>query len=346
MEEQIIQNASDAKEQLQQIVQPGESFQQQSFEQAPVQAKYAGFWIRFIANMIDGMAMSILVVLILLLLYKLNKYLGIAVYILSPFLIWAYFIIMTKLYQATLGKRLCGHVVVRSDFSQISWCRIILRETIGKIVSGLIFSIGYIMAGFTEKKQALHDIIADTIVVRRKPTNKIMTWVVVVVFIVILITSGLIGYTILTSMSAMMGGKVKNMQADVKNADTNQNISGFKVPTENNQTSNNAPVNIDKNSLLTDNDYASESYVLSTAAEVNSYFSKNNTYKGYILNEEGFYRLPSGIFTKLDIAPDGKSFVVHRKIEKDQTRSWCIENSMTEVVIANTTLIEKTYHCK
>jgi uncharacterized RDD family membrane protein YckC len=37
-----------------------------------------------------------------------------------------------------------------------------------KIVSGLIpFAIGYIMAGFTAKKQALHDIIASCLVLRR-----------------------------------------------------------------------------------------------------------------------------------------------------------------------------------
>jgi uncharacterized RDD family membrane protein YckC len=37
-----------------------------------------------------------------------------------------------------------------------------------KIVSGLIpLGIGYIMAGFTQRKQALHDMIASTLVVRR-----------------------------------------------------------------------------------------------------------------------------------------------------------------------------------
>jgi uncharacterized RDD family membrane protein YckC len=36
-----------------------------------------------------------------------------------------------------------------------------------KIISGLIpFGIGYIMAGFTEKRQALHDMIASCLVLR------------------------------------------------------------------------------------------------------------------------------------------------------------------------------------
>jgi uncharacterized RDD family membrane protein YckC len=35
-----------------------------------------------------------------------------------------------------------------------------------KIISGIIFCIGYIMAAFTAKKQALHDIMASTLVVK------------------------------------------------------------------------------------------------------------------------------------------------------------------------------------
>jgi uncharacterized RDD family membrane protein YckC len=42
------------------------------------------------------------------------------------------------------------------------------RCLFAKIVSGMIpLAIGYIMAGFTEKKQALHDMIASTLVLRK-----------------------------------------------------------------------------------------------------------------------------------------------------------------------------------
>lgn len=37
----------------------------------------------------------------------------------------------------------------------------------GKIVSSIIFGIGFIMAGFTEKKQALYDIMTGTLVVKK-----------------------------------------------------------------------------------------------------------------------------------------------------------------------------------
>jgi uncharacterized RDD family membrane protein YckC len=36
----------------------------------------------------------------------------------------------------------------------------------GMIISGLILCIGYMMAGFTQHKQALHDMLAGCLVVR------------------------------------------------------------------------------------------------------------------------------------------------------------------------------------
>ena len=38
---------------------------------------------------------------------------------------------------------------------------------LGKMVSSLAFCVGFMMAAFTERKQALHDIIAGTLVVKR-----------------------------------------------------------------------------------------------------------------------------------------------------------------------------------
>jgi uncharacterized RDD family membrane protein YckC len=36
----------------------------------------------------------------------------------------------------------------------------------GKLLSGMTLLVGYVIAGFTERKQALHDIIANCIVVK------------------------------------------------------------------------------------------------------------------------------------------------------------------------------------
>ncbi len=66
--------------------------------------------------------------------------------------------------QATLGKMAVGIKVVRSDGHRISLARAVARF-FAFILSGLILYIGYLMAAFTERKQALHDLICDTLVV-------------------------------------------------------------------------------------------------------------------------------------------------------------------------------------
>ncbi|MFC1717629.1 RDD family protein [Candidatus Poribacteria bacterium] len=69
--------------------------------------------------------------------------------------------------QATLGKMALGIVVTDIDQERISFGRATGRY-FAKIISGLTLCIGYIMAGFTEKKQALHDMMANCLVVIKK----------------------------------------------------------------------------------------------------------------------------------------------------------------------------------
>ena len=65
---------------------------------------------------------------------------------------------------ATPGKMLIGIKVVRSDGENISFLRAVARY-FATIPSGILLGIGYFMAGFTARKQALHDMICDTVVV-------------------------------------------------------------------------------------------------------------------------------------------------------------------------------------
>jgi uncharacterized RDD family membrane protein YckC len=77
-----------------------------------------------------------------------------------------YFTLMeSSKYQATLGKMALGIKVTDMEGRRISWGRALGRY-LGKIVSALILLIGFIMAGFTEKRQALHDMMAKTLVVK------------------------------------------------------------------------------------------------------------------------------------------------------------------------------------
>jgi uncharacterized RDD family membrane protein YckC len=67
--------------------------------------------------------------------------------------------------QATPGKILCSIKVVDHFGHQLSLQRAIGRNA-AKYVSLLTFGIGFLMAGWTSQKQALHDKLADCIVIR------------------------------------------------------------------------------------------------------------------------------------------------------------------------------------
>ncbi len=67
--------------------------------------------------------------------------------------------------QATLGKQVMGIKVVTASGGKIDYAKAAVRN-LSRILSGILL-IGYIMALFTEKEQALHDLIAGTIVVRK-----------------------------------------------------------------------------------------------------------------------------------------------------------------------------------
>ena len=87
--------------------------------------------------------------------------------ILSIALNWLYYSLMESSdRQATVGKMAIGIKVTDLNGNRISFLNATGRY-FGKILSGLLFGIGYIMIIFTEKKQGLHDIMAGTLVVRK-----------------------------------------------------------------------------------------------------------------------------------------------------------------------------------
>ena len=68
--------------------------------------------------------------------------------------------------QATVGKMATGIVVTDMTGKKISFAKATGRH-FAKIISGVILLIGFIMIAFTQKKQGLHDIIADCLVVKK-----------------------------------------------------------------------------------------------------------------------------------------------------------------------------------
>ena len=85
---------------------------------------------------------------------------------------WLYYAIMeSSSLRATLGKLAVGSIVTDLDGERISFLKATGRH-FGKILSALILLLGYIMAGFTERKQALHDLMAGCLVIQKKSNIK------------------------------------------------------------------------------------------------------------------------------------------------------------------------------
>ena len=124
--------------------------------------RYAGFWWRVLAYAIDTVILT--VPTILLQLAKTNTFLNLAEEVVLQWLYYA--LLESSVWKATLGKRACGLVVVDTDGDRISFARATNRE-LAKYISGLTLGIGFLMAGWTEHKQALHDKMAGTLVLRR-----------------------------------------------------------------------------------------------------------------------------------------------------------------------------------
>jgi len=158
---------------------------------------YAGFWRRFAAFLIDALLISTVMGILYfifiglfvmvcaianagpiqpgeeppaLILVGLGAGFGVIILslIISDTIIcWLYFALMeSSKRQATLGKMAMGIVVSNMKGKRISFARATGRH-FAKIISRIILRIGFIMAGFTRKKQALHDMMADCLVVKK-----------------------------------------------------------------------------------------------------------------------------------------------------------------------------------
>ena len=147
--------------------------------------QYAGFWKRFAAYMIDFLILSffqyqlyynVSLQLQIALNSNENGYSGLAIdnpaviiitAVLSFFISWSYFSgLESSPLQATIGKLAAGIYVTDINGVRLSFGKASCRY-FGKIISGLIICIGFIMAGFTNKKQALHDIMAGCLVLAK-----------------------------------------------------------------------------------------------------------------------------------------------------------------------------------
>lgn len=149
----------------------------------PIAVTYAGFWLRFVAYIIDGLILSAVILVLMFPLVPVFFRNGMPVgqpealpallvfmgwtWLLGIFGVWIYYALFeSSTWQATPGKRVLGLYVCNLQGRRISFARATGRY-FAKFLSMVILYIGFIMAGFTEKKQALHDMVTDCLVLRR-----------------------------------------------------------------------------------------------------------------------------------------------------------------------------------
>ena len=159
------------------------------------ETQYAGFWLRFVAWLVDAL---ILKIVHWVLFTPLFIFVGLSTYvkgydfdlenfdfaeafplvlailaastitfIFSITVRWLYYAIMeSSSKQATIGKMLLNLKVIDVNGGRVSFAQASARY-FGKIISFLIAGVGYIMAGVSSKKQALHDMMSNCLIVKK-----------------------------------------------------------------------------------------------------------------------------------------------------------------------------------
>ena len=152
---------------------------------------YAGFWLRFVAYLLDVIIVGIVAVPIVVVLavatgasaalssmsddnpQQALAAAGFVIFLCSLFIIllgglWLYYALLeSSTWQGTVGKKALGLIVTDLDGRRVSFGRATARF-FSRLITGLVpLFIGYILAGITAKKQALHDMIAGTLVLRK-----------------------------------------------------------------------------------------------------------------------------------------------------------------------------------
>ena len=162
---------------------------------ASSQLRYAGFWLRFLAWLIDGTLVFLPLFLIGYFLFSMA--IGIAyVSMTRPELLqggaesaeyvkpaiwmgwhvsgWVTFLVAwlyragmeSRRPQGTIGKLICRIKVTDERGQRVSFARASGRH-FARLITNMTCGIGYIIAGFTAKKQTIHDLVSSCVVVKR-----------------------------------------------------------------------------------------------------------------------------------------------------------------------------------
>lgn len=168
----------------------------------------AGFWLRFVALIVDSALMLILMAAMVMAGASIGgeEMAGIAylAWFVLSFLYWP--VMESAPRRATVGKMLLGLVVADVDGGKLSFVRSLLRN-LAKIISAIPLYIGFLLAAFTARKQALHDLITKAVVLRQGEGSFARAIGVLVLGILLFVLGGYL------AADYIMGAAMKEMQA-------------------------------------------------------------------------------------------------------------------------------------
>lgn len=134
--------------------------------------KYAGFWLRFKASLIDfGILFPLFFIFVADDVFNSThstytaSLAGIDYLMLTVFFIFYELIMYVEYNGQTVGKRVCNIRLITDDNSKLTYGKVMLR-IIGGYISTAVFFLGYFNIIWSKKKQAWHDKIAKTYVIK------------------------------------------------------------------------------------------------------------------------------------------------------------------------------------
>lgn len=156
---------------------PESDIRPEQYEASDAPVGFATFWQRFAASFVDGIVIQILSIALGFSIGIVGGAMGLAGDdgsdalealggLVGLLTFWLYYVLQeSSESQATLGKRLIGLRVTDLQGRRISFGRATLR-LVCKILSYLTLLIGFLIQPFTKRKQALHDLLAGTLVIK------------------------------------------------------------------------------------------------------------------------------------------------------------------------------------
>jgi uncharacterized RDD family membrane protein YckC len=162
---------------------------------------YAGFWVRYAAVMLDSLLAGLIGAVIGFVLGFVGALLGLgedgtswAGGVAGAVISWLYFAATESgPHRASPGKRALRLQVLTADREErISFLRATGRWA-ARYLSFLLLLVGYLMQPFTARKQALHDLIAGTVVVAIGPTRRWLVALVIVLTLALPVVAGVVG---------------------------------------------------------------------------------------------------------------------------------------------------------